>query len=136
MIDTDLIIFEHKPGIGLVLGQRDELETLTFLQKLRGHSNEHSTLFLACDTTLSSSSFELVSAKSASGMGKTSLAMELNKDVAKEGNVACNKHDCSKLEPCSALIRAVKMLFDTILLGNECTIENCRSKTQDAIFYF
>ena len=124
MFDTDLIISEHNPGIELVSGQHDKIETLILPQKLCSHSNEHSTLFLACDRTLSSSSFELVSAKSASGMGKTSLAMELNKDVAKEGNVACNKHDCSKLEPCSALIRAVKMLFDTILLGNECTIEN------------
>ena len=69
-------------------------------------------------------------------MGKTALLMELNKDVAKEGNFACSKHDCSKLEPCSSLIEVVKMIFYTILLGNECTIENCRSKTQDAIFYF
>ena len=45
-------------------------------------------------------------------MGNAALEMELNKDVMKERNFICCKHDCSKSELCSSLIEVVKMPFD------------------------
>ena len=68
-----------------------------------------------------------------SGTGKTALALELSMDVIKKGNLICGKYDCSKSEPYSALIEAVKMFCNTILLEDKCTIEKYRSMMQDAV---
>ena len=67
-----------------MLGHHDKLEMFSLTQKLCSRSNENSTLLSACDRESLSSSFEIVFAKGASGMRKTALAMELNKEVMKE----------------------------------------------------
>ena len=55
-------------------------------------------------------------------MEKSALIFELNKYVIKCGNFIFGKYNCSAFKPYSAMIDAVNMLCNTILLEDERSI--------------
>ena len=130
MYDMDLIISEYEPGVELLLAERDISDTLI---KLYGRKNEYNALVGVYNRITTTSSFELVFVHAGSGIGKTTLVLELNKLVTQHGVFIYGKYDCSKSEPYSALIEAVEMLCNIILLQDKSTIEKYRTLIQNAV---
>ena len=59
--------------------------------------------------------------------------MEFHKRVVRKGRFVYGKCDYYTSKPHSALIEAVNMFFDTILLEDKSLIAKCRSMTRDAV---
>ena len=133
MYDIDLINSEFELGRELVLAERDISDIFILPQKLYGRDKEFDELVKVYDRIESSSSFELVFVQGQSGMGKTSLVLELNKHVMQHGIFIHGKCNCFNLEPYFVFIEAVKMFCDTIALEDKATRDKYRDLIQGAV---
>jgi len=90
--------------------------------------------FSVFERVLVSNSFEVVFVSGKAGLGKSALSNELYKVVAQQdGFFVSGKYDYSNSEPYSGLLEAIKNFCDDLLLEDEDSLDNYRSKIQDAM---